>query len=164
MRLSARRFAALFYPDRGPVKDVHLLVGVLCIALNALAGLRGAWCWWRVQSSRLFWPLLRAGQTAVVLQVALGGVLVLLGHKPSSLHLIYGLLPLLVSFIAEQLRIASASMVLEARGLSSGSEVGKLPSEEQETVVLAIVQREMGVMAIAALVVVVLLARAAGTA
>jgi hypothetical protein len=42
--------------------------------------------------------------------------------------------------------------------------VGSLPAEEQEGVVIAIVQREIGVMAIAALVVVVLLARAAGTA
>jgi hypothetical protein len=89
---------------------------------------------------------------------------VLLGHKPSSLHVIYGLLPLLVSFIAEQLRLASAQMVLDAQGYESSAEVGKLPSDEQQAVVLAIVQREMGVMAIAALVVVVLLARAAGTA
>jgi hypothetical protein len=146
------------------MKDVHLVVGVLSIALNALAGLWGAWCWWRVQSSKLFWRLLRAGQAVVVLQVALGGVLVLLGHKPPNLHLIYGLLPLLVSFIAEQLRIASAAMVLDQRGFSSGAEVGSLPAEEQEGVVIAIVQREIGVMAIAALVVVVLLARAAGTA
>jgi hypothetical protein len=146
------------------MKDVHLVVGVLSIALNALAGLWGAWCWWRVQSSKLFWRLLRAGQAVVVLQVALGGVLVLLGHKPPNLHLIYGLLPLLVSFIAEQLRIASAAMVLDQRGFSSGAEVGSLPAEEQEGVVIAIVQREIGVMAIAAVVVVVLLARAAGTA
>jgi hypothetical protein len=146
------------------MKDVHLVVGVLSIALNALAGLWGAWCWWRVQSSKLFWRLLRAGQAVVVLQVALGGVLVLLGHKPPNIHLIYGLLPLLVSFIAEQLRIASAAMVLDQRGFSSGAEVGSLPAEEQEGVVIAIVQREIGVMAIAALVVVVLLARAAGTA
>jgi hypothetical protein len=146
------------------MKDVHLVVGVLSIALNALAGLWGAWCWWRVQSSKLFWRLLRAGQAVVVLQVALGGVLVLLGHKPPNIHLIYGLLPLLVSFIAEQLRIASAAMVLDQRGFSSGAEVGSLPTEEQEGVVIAIVQREIGVMAIAALVVVVLLARAAGTA
>ena len=44
------------------------------------------------------------------------------------------------------------------------AEVGELPEEEQRTVVVAIVQRELGVMVIAALVIVVLLARAAGTA
>jgi hypothetical protein len=146
------------------VKDVHLVVGIVSIALNAAAGLWGAWRWWRVQSSAGFWPLLRAGQGAVIVQVVLGGILVLLGHKPPSLHVIYGLLPLLVSFIAEQLRGASAQMVLDAQGYESSAEVGKLPAEEQQAVVLAIVQREMGVMAIAALVVVVLLVRAAGTA
>lgn len=146
------------------MKDVHLVVGVLSIALNAIAGVWGAWQWWRVRSSDWFWRLLRAGQAVVVLQVALGGVLVVLGHKPPSLHVVYGLLPLLVSFIAEQLRLASAQMVLDQRGLESPGEVGQLADDEQQVVVLAIVQREMGVMAIAALVVVVLLARAAGTA
>ncbi len=141
-----------------------MVVGILAIALNAGAGAWGAWRWWRIESSAWFWRLLRAGQVVVVVEVLLGGVLVLLGHKPSSLHVIYGLLPLLVSFIAEQLRIASAQMVLDARGLDSAQEVGALPAEEQQSVVLAIVQREMGVMAIAALVVVVLLVRAAGTA
>jgi hypothetical protein len=145
------------------VKDVHLVVGIASIVLNVAAGLWGAWRWWRVKSSAGFWPLLRAGQAVVIVQVALGGVLVVLGHKPPSRHVVYGLLPLLVSFIAEQLRIASAQMVLDARGYGSASEVGQLPAEEQQLVVLAIVQREMGVMAIAALVVVVLLARAAGT-
>jgi hypothetical protein len=146
------------------VKDVHLVVGILAIVLNAAAGLWGAWRWWRFDPSPLFWRLLRAGQAVVVLQVALGGVLVLLGHKPPSLHLIYGLLPLLVSFIAEQLRLVSAQMILDQRGFESSAAVGQLPPEEQQSIVLAIVHREMGVMTIAALVVVVLLARAAGTA
>lgn len=146
------------------VKDVHLVVGVLAIGLNALAGGLGAWSWWRVRTSRWFWRLLRAGQAVVVVQVALGGVLVALSHKPSSLHVIYGLLPLLVSLIAEQLRLASAQIVLDQRGFASARDVGTLPESEQQTVALAIIQREIGVMAIAALVVVVLLVRAAGTA
>jgi hypothetical protein len=146
------------------VKDVHLVVGVLAVALNAAAGLLGAWRWHRVEQSRWFWRLLRAGQAVVVVEALLGGVLALMGHKPSSLHLIYGLLPLLLSFIAEQLRLASAAMVLDQRGFASAADVGRLPKEEQQHVVLAIVQREMGVMAIAALVVVVLLLRAATTA
>jgi len=146
------------------VKDVHIVVGVLAIALNSAAGLYGAWNWWRVRTSIWFWRLLRAGQVAVVIQAALGGVLVLLGYKPSELHVIYGLLPLLVSFIAEQLRVSSAQMVLDSRGYRSAAEVGKLPEGEQRGVVTAIVHREMGVMVLAALVIVVLLARAAMTA
>jgi len=146
------------------MKDVHIVVGVLAIALNGAAGLYGAWCWWRARASALFWRLLRVGQLAVVVQAALGGVLVLLGHKPPELHVIYGLVPLLVSFLAEQLRVSSAQMVLDSRGYRSAADVGKLPEEQQRGVVHAIVQREMGVMVLAELVVVVLLARAAMTA
>ena len=146
------------------MKVVHLVVGVACIGLTGAAGLWGAWCWYRVRQSRMFWWLLRAGQAAIALELALGGVLLLIGKHASSLHLIYGLLPLAISFIAEQLRIASAQMVLDSRGFASAAAVGKLPESEQRVVVLAIVQRELGVMVLAALVMVVLLARAAGTA
>ncbi|MGI8714483.1 MAG: hypothetical protein ACR2NR_15170 [Solirubrobacteraceae bacterium] len=145
------------------MKQVHLVIGVLSVVLVGGAGLWGAWCWYRVRQSRLFWRLLRAGQAIVVLEIALGGVLVLIGRKESDLHLIYGLLPLMVSFLAEQLRIASAQMVLDARGLPSAAAVGDLPETEQRVVVLSIVQRELGVMVLAALVIVVLLVRAAGT-
>jgi hypothetical protein len=146
------------------MKVVHLVVGVLAIGLMVAAGGWGSWCWWRVRQSRWFWILLRAGQGVIVVQIALGGVLVLLGHKPSSLHVLYGLLPVLVSFVAEQLRIAAAQMVLDSRGFESAAEVGKLGDQDQRAVVVAIVQREIGVMALAAIVIVVLLARAAGTA
>jgi hypothetical protein len=145
------------------MKAVHIAVGVLALGLCGAAGLLGAWLWWRVKSSRVFWVLLRAGQACVVLEVALGGVLSLLGHHVSGLHILYGVLPLLVSFIGEQLRIVSAEMVLGGRGFSSAAEVGRLPPDEQRVVALAIVQRELGVMTLAALVMVVLLARAAGT-
>ena len=145
------------------MKQVHLVVGVLTIALTGVAGAWGAWCWWRARSSAWFWRLLRASQVAVVIQAALGGVLVLTGHKPPGLHVLYGLLPLLVSFMAEQLRISSAQMVLDHRGLESSEAVGKLPAEEQQAVVASILQRELGIMVLAALVNVVLLGRAAMT-
>ncbi|MGO9819594.1 MAG: hypothetical protein ACLPTJ_02935, partial [Solirubrobacteraceae bacterium] len=73
------------------VKIVHIVLGIACIVLVGAAMLWGAWCWHRHRQSRLFWRLLRAGQVAVVLEVAIGGVLVALGKKESSLHLIYGL-------------------------------------------------------------------------
>jgi hypothetical protein len=145
------------------MKDVHLIVGVLTIALTALAGGWGAWCWWRVRSSAWFWRLLRASQVVVVIQAALGGVLVLTGHKPPGLHVLYGVLPLLVSFMAEQLRVSAAQMVMDQRGFESSQAVGRLPEAEQRAVVVAILQRELGVMVLAALVNVVLLARAAMT-
>jgi hypothetical protein len=145
------------------MKTVHIAVGVACLALVGGAGLWGAWCWYRVRQSALFWRLLRAGQVAVVVQAALGGVLLLMGNKQSGLHILYGLLPLLVSFIAEQLRIASAQAVLDHRGFESAAAVGTLPDEEQRVVVVAIVQRELGVMVLAALVMFVLIGRAAMT-
>jgi hypothetical protein len=146
------------------MKDIHIVVGSIAIALNAAAGLWGAWRWYRGEASSWFWRLLRAGQVAIVAEAALGGVLLLLKDKAPSLHYIYGLLPLLVAFIAEQLRVASAQTVLDSRGFESAQEVGERPREEQHAIVRTIVMREMGVMALSALVIVVLLARAAGTA
>ena len=148
----------------GPLKDVHIAVGVLALTLSAATGLLGVWCWWRAEQTPWFWRLLRSMQVVIVLEVVLGGVLQLTGRHAPSLHIIYGLLPVLVSFLAEQLRIASAQMILDSRGFASAQEVGELPEDEQRGVVVAILQRELGVMTLAAIVIVVLLARAAGTA
>jgi hypothetical protein len=148
----------------GALKDVHIVVGTLALVVNALAGVYGAWRWWRVEPRTVwFWRLLRAGQALVVIEAVLGGILDLTGRKAPGIHVLYGLLPLLVSFIAEQLRLASAQMVLDARGYESAGAVGDLPEDEQQSVVVSILRREIGVMSLAALVVVGLLARAAGT-
>lgn len=146
------------------MKAVHIALGVAAIALTSGAALFGAWCWWRVRTSVWFWRVLRAGQAAVVVEVAWGGLLLITGHKAPSLHELYGVLPLLVSLIAEQLRAAAAQMVMDTRGHRSAEEVGGLPPEEQRVIVLSILQREIAVMTLASIVNVVLLARAAGTA
>ena len=144
---------------------VHLIVGVLVLALNLAAGVVGAWAWLRVQPSLLFWKLLRAGQVAIVVQVLLGALLLVLGHSPEGdLHILYGVLPLAISFIAEQLRIGSAETILEQKGFSSSQEVGELPTDEQRVVVLSIVRREIGVMTVSCFVIVVLALRAASEA
>lgn len=145
------------------MKLVHIVVGVLCLVSLGAATVWGGWCWYRVRQSRVFWWFLRAGQLIVVIEAALGGVLLLQGRRQPGLHLLYGLLPLAVSFVAEQLRIASAQAVLDARGLESAQAVGKLPAEEQRVIVVSIVQRELGVMVLAALVMLLLVARAAMT-
>jgi hypothetical protein len=146
------------------VKEVHIVVGVVAIVANAGAALYGAWCWRQADSRALFWRLLRAGQGAVLVEAAIGGVLAAIGDKVPSLHLLYGLLPVAVSFIGESLRISAAQMVLDARGFASAEDVGELEPAQQRVIVLTIVQREVGVMALAALVIVGLLIRAAGTA
>src|SRR5438105_4046213 len=146
------------------MKEVHIVVGTVAIVVNAAAGTYGAWLWWRVTPNSVwFWRLLRAGQAVVVVEAALGGVLELMHHKAPGLHVLYGVLPLLVAFIGEQLRLAAAQMVLDARGYESAQQVGELPEDQQRSIVVGILRREVGVMTLSALVVVGLLARAAGT-
>ena len=123
----------------------------------------GGWSWWRARATAWYWRVLRTAQATVVLQAALNGLLLVIGPKPTGLHLLYGVVPLLVSLIAESLRAAAAQMVLDHRGLESAKAVGRLPEDEQRRVVVAIIQRELSVMTIAALVIVVLLLRALQT-
>jgi hypothetical protein len=142
------------------VTGVHIAIGVALLAVNLAAGLWGAWCWWRVRDAPGFWPLLRTGQALVMVQAVDGGILVLMGRELPDLHLVYGLVPLGVSFLAEQLRLAAADTVLAQRDLEGRADVEALPADEQRGLVRAIVRREMGVMAASALVVVALGLRA----
>lgn len=137
----------------------------LCVALvNGCAGLVSAALWWRVEPRPYAWWLIRAGQAAAVAQAVVAGILAALGMKPADgLYWLYALLPIAVGFVAEQLRIASAQTVLDARGLADAQAVGRLPEDQQRSVVLQIVRRELGVMSAAALVVAFLALRAAGT-
>jgi hypothetical protein len=141
---------------------LHIAIGSALIAINAAAGLWGGWRWHRREPSKVFWILLRAGQALVLVAAADGLVLVLQGKELPRLHLIYGLVPIGVAFFAEQLRLVSAQTILDRRGLESAQEVGTLPQEEQRALVLDIVCREMGIMAISAGVVALLGIRAAG--
>jgi hypothetical protein len=144
---------------------VHATVGVAVLLTCGVTGAWGAWCWARGLASPRFWPLLRVTQGVLLLQVLLGALLLLLGHKPrGNLHILYGVLPVLVMFFAEQLRIGAADQVLDAHGLESAQAVGELPEDEQRAVVMAIVRRETGVMAAAALVALALALRAVSTA
>lgn len=138
---------------------------VALAAINVAPALLGAWSWRVSEPSKAFWALLRTGQAAAAAFAAFVGVLAITGaHSRESLFYLYALLPLAVSFVAEQLRVASAQMVLDRRGLPDAQAVGKLAVAEQHEIVRMIVRREIGVMAISAAVVVFLALRAAGTA
>jgi len=141
------------------------ILATTAAALNLAAGALGAWSYHRVRDSRAFWVLLRAGQGAAGALALVVGALAIAGHEPhQDLFYLYSLLPLAVGFLGEQLRLASAQTVLESRGLADGEAVGRLPEARQRSVVVAIVRREMAVMALAALVVCFLELRALGTA
>jgi len=141
---------------------IAMIAALATLAVNgaaaALAGLR----WWQVRPSAAVWPLLRAGQGVAGCQALLAGVLYAAGYRPEDeLFWLYALLPVAIGVIAEQLRIVSAEQVLENRELPDTKAVAELPEAQQRSVVLAVVRREIGVMALAALVVAFLALRAA---
>jgi hypothetical protein len=138
---------------------------IVVAALNGAPALLGGWRWWRGEASRGFWILLRVGQGSAVLFAVAVGVLAAAGHYSSErLFYLYALLPLAIAFIAEQLRVASAQTILDRHELADAQAVGRLGEGEQRLIVTEIVRREMGVMALSAVVVVFLAWRAAETA
>jgi hypothetical protein len=139
---------------------VHIVLGVALVVVNLTAGLYGGWAWWRWREAPGFWTLLRAGQLLVAVQAALGGVLLLGGEDMPPLHLVYGLTPLGVAFVAEQLRIVAAQVELDHRELSGRDAIAALPEHERHELVRAILRRETGVMAASAMVVALLGVRA----
>jgi heme A synthase len=140
------------------VVGLHIAVGICLIALNAAAGVVGGVAWYRNRTSISFWYLLRAAQVSVFLQALLGGLLVVTNHEPKEgLHYLYGILPLLVSFIAEGARADAAQREV------GETDYENLPQADQEALALAIVRREMGIMAVSCGVIFFLALRAAGT-
>ncbi|MFL5901387.1 MAG: hypothetical protein ACJ75S_09340 [Solirubrobacterales bacterium] len=137
---------------------VHVVVGCAVIVLNLAAFAIGGLAWYRDRPSVQFWYLLRAAQAAVFLQAMLGGLLVFTGHKPDEdLHYLYGILPLVVSLIAEGARAGAAERELGDVDFES------LPVDSQQSLALAIVRREMGIMAVSCGVILFLALRAAST-
>lgn len=140
------------------METVHLIGGVAVLVTNLLAGVWGGMAWLRQQPSVAFWYLLRIAQVAVVLQVLLGAILLLLGRESvDGLHYVYGVLPLVVSLLAEGVRAGAAEREL------TGLDFDSLPRQRQRAIALAIVRRETGIMTVSALVVFFLALRAAET-
>ncbi len=127
---------------------VHLITGVTVLAANLLAGAWGAGAWYLRRPAVGFWYVLRLAQVAVVVQIGLGGLLLLGGREAlDGLHYVYGVLPLVVTLLAEGARITASEHELE------GLDFDALPRERQRAVALAISRRETGIMAVSALVV-----------
>jgi hypothetical protein len=137
------------------METVHLILGVTVLAANLGAGLWGAGAWYLRRPSVGFWYLLRFAQAAVIVQVATGAVLLLLGSVAGDLHYVYGTLPLLITLLAEGARSIANEHELE------GLDFESLPRSRQQAVAAAIVRRETGIMAVSALVIFGLALRAA---
>jgi heme A synthase len=137
---------------------LHIAVGMLVILLNLAAAVIGGWAWFKVRPSVPFWYFLRFAQIAVFIQAALGGLLLVTGHSAKEdLHYLYGILPLVISFIAEGARLGAAQRELGELDIES------FPPEAQESIAMQIVRREMGIMAVSCTVIFFLAVRAATT-
>jgi hypothetical protein len=140
------------------MQTLHLILGVAVLVTNGVAGGWGAAAWLRHRPSVGFWYLLRVAQVAVVMQVLAGTILLLLGYGAAEdLHYVYGVLPLLVTLLAEAARAGAAEREL------AGLDFESLPKQRQRMIALGIVRRETGIMSVSALVVLFLALRAAGT-
>jgi len=139
------------------VTAVHIAIGASLLGANLIAGVWGGVAWLRHHQPLGFWYALRVAQVLVVIQAGLGLILVWLGDSADDLHYVYGALPLLVSFLAEGARAGAAQMEIGELDFES------LPEADQKEIALAIVRREMGIMAVACLVIFFLALRAAGT-
>ena len=128
--------------------DVHLVAGVMVLAANLAAGVWGGAAWYLRRPTVGFWYLLRFAQIAVVVQVALGALLVSGGREaPDGLHYVYGVLPVVIALLAEGARTAATEHELE------GLDFDALPADRQRAVAVAISRRETGIMAVSALVI-----------
>jgi hypothetical protein len=126
------------------------------IALNLIAGLWGAVAWLTGRASVFFWYVLRAAQVAVIVQVLLGALLLVAGREADDgLHYMYGAAPLVVNLFAEGMRVNAAGREIGDRDFQA------LAAGEQRAIALRIVRREMGIMTLAALLIVAFGVRAA---
>lgn len=143
------------------MRDLASAVVVVLGAVNLLAGAYGAWRWWTVDPDQRAWTALRAAQAVTGLAALAAGGLWLAGYDPGDdLFWLYLVLGVPVMYFGEQVRLVSAQSVLDARGLESAQAMEGLPEAEQRSIVVQILRRELGVVAVAALVVAFLALRA----
>ena len=135
---------------------IHMYVGISVIVLNAVAGAWGGIAWIRKEPSVWFWYLLRTAQVAVVLQAGLGIAMIGAGNRPGQdMHILYGVLPLLVTVISEAMRVNGVTR--ETAGIE---DVEALPHAEQVALARRVVLHEMAVMTVGVLVILGLALRA----
>jgi hypothetical protein len=138
---------------------IHAVLGIVVVATNALAGGWGAVCWYRHVPSVAYWYALRVAQASVIVQVLIGlGLLASGGSRPNGIHYVYGIAPLVVTLVAEGMRVGAAQSELE-----DVDDVESLPRREQVLLARRVVLREMQIMTIGTLLVLTLVLRAVQT-
>jgi hypothetical protein len=141
------------------VSGVHAALGVAVLAANLAAGAWGGIAWLLREPSVIFWYLLRMAQVVVVVQVVLGLLLLGSGRRaPDPLHVVYGIAPLVVALVSEAMRVGAAH-----RELADVDDIDALERHEQAVIARRVVRREMGIMAVGALLIVTLALRALST-
>lgn len=146
------------------MRDLGTWMAIATALATGVSGAVAVFLWWTVNPAQWVWPLLRIGQVVAVGQAAAAGARYFAGPAPDDgLYYLYATLPVVIAFIAEQVRLASAETVLEDRELDDAQAVGALPEADQQSVVLQIMRRELGVVAAGALVASFLALRALGT-
>jgi hypothetical protein len=139
------------------VKDVHAIVGIATLGLNAVAAVWGGVAWMRRSPSVSFWYVLRVAQLSVVVSVVLGLVRVAAGARPpDKLHYVYGVAPLVIALVTEAMRADAARREVDA--LEGDPEA--LPHREKVLLARRVVVREIGIMTVGVILVVTLLLRA----
>jgi len=138
------------------VTGLHALLGIAVLASNLAAAAWGAAAWLRRRPSVAFWPLLRAAQATVAVQVVLGLVLAARGEQaPDGLHIVYGIAPLVVTLFSEGMRVAVAQ-----RELEQVDDLEALDRSEQVAIARRVALGEIGVMTVGVLLVLTLSLRA----
>jgi hypothetical protein len=142
------------------LSGVHDVLAFVALGFNGLAAVWGGVAWLRRIPATSFWPVLRVAQATVVLEVLSGVVLWMGGTEPpDGLHYLYGIAPLVVTLVAEGMRVGAAQRELE----DVEGDLEALERREQILLARRIVLREIGVMSIGALLVVTLMLRATGS-
>ena len=135
------------------METVATLTALLSAVLNTAAGAYAGWRWWRVAPDALAWTLVRVAQATVLALALVAAIAWLSGSRPEDgLFWVYALVPVGVMVFAEQFRLLSAQSVLDARGLENAQAVGRLPEADQQSIVLQIARRELGVVTLACVV------------
>jgi hypothetical protein len=133
-----------------------MIVGIAVLATNGVAGAWGAVSWVRGFPSPPFWWLLRVAQASVVVQVAIGLILLARGASaPDGLHVAYGIALLAVTLVSEGMRLGAAQRLLE-----DVPDLDALDRDEQVALARKVSLAEMGVMTVGVLLVLTLSLRA----